>query len=203
MKKRRFSENLEFAGGRFQKGNQVGCPPIHTPFTQGERRRTKVARQRGGRYNAGMRVLIVSLIISVGLAAGQTITPAERQAILAYQLNMPRANSLITTGVALGKYRASIPDFQANPAKYLTMTLSESIASLEKDQKAMTILKQNGFAARDYMIGFTALSMAYTIASGSNAPDYVASPANVAFAKSNPQLLRELLAVLRVDTSKK
>ena len=64
-------------------------------------------------------------------------------------------------------------------------------------------LKQNGFAARDYMIGFTALSMAYTIASGSNAPDYVASPANVAFAKSNPQLLRELLAVLRVDTSKK
>ena len=158
---------------------------------------------RDGRYNAGMRVLIVPLIISLGLAAGQTITPAERQAILAYQLNMPRANSLITTGVALSKYRASIPDFQANPAKYLTMTLSESIAWLEKDQKAMAILKQNGFAVRDYMIGFTALSMAYTIASGANAPDYVASPANVAFAKSNPQLLRELLAVLRVDTSKK
>src|SRR2546425_4175094 len=70
----------------------------------------------GGRYDAGMRVLIVPLIISLGLAAGQTITPAERQAILAYQLNMPRANSLITTGVALSKYRASIPDFQANPA---------------------------------------------------------------------------------------
>jgi hypothetical protein len=158
---------------------------------------------RDGRYNAGMRVLIVPLIISLGLAAGQTITPAERQAILAYQLNMPRANSLITTGAALSKYRASIPDFQANPAKYLTMTLSESIAWLEKDPKAMAILKQNGFAVRDYMIGFTALSMAYTIASGANAPDYVASPANVAFAKSNPQLLRELLAVLRVDTSKK
>ena len=46
----------------------------------------------------------------------------------------------------------------------------------------MAILKQNGFAARDYMIGFTALSMACTIAAGSNAPDYVASPANVAFA---------------------
>jgi hypothetical protein len=158
---------------------------------------------RDGRYNAGMRVLIVPLIISLGLAAGQTITPAERQAILAYQLNMPRANSLITTGAALSKYRASIPDFQANPAKYLTMTLSESIAWLEKDPKAMAILKQNGFSVRDYMIGFTALSMAYTIASGANAPDYVASPANVAFAKSNPQLLRELLAVLRVDTSKK
>jgi len=150
-----------------------------------------------------MRVLIVSLIISLSLAAGQTITPADRQAILAYQLNMPRANSLITTGVTLSKYRASIPDFQANPAKYLTMTLSESIVWLEKDQKAVAILKQNGFAARDYMIGFTALSMACIIASGSNAPDYVASPANVAFAKSNPQLFRELLAVLRVDTSTK
>jgi hypothetical protein len=160
-------------------------------------------RETGGRYNAGMRVLIVPLIIFLGLAAGQTITPAERQAILAYQLNMPRANSLITTGVALSKYRASIPDFQANPAKYLTMTLSESIAWLEKDQKAMAILKQDGFAARDYMIGFTALTMACTIAAGSNAPDYVASPANVALAKSNPQLFRELLAVLRVDTSKK
>ena len=146
---------------------------------------------------------MVPLIISLGLAAGQIVTPAERQAILAYQLNMPRANSLITTGVALNKYRASLPDFQANPAKYLTMTLSESIAWLEKDQKATAILKQNGFAARDYMIGLTALSMACTIAAGSNAPEYVASPANLAFAKSNPQLLRELLAVLRVDTPKK
>jgi len=149
-----------------------------------------------------MRVLILTLIVFLGLAAGQTVTPTERQAIVAYQLNMPRANSLITTGLALTKYRATIPDFQANPTKYLSMTLSESVAWLEKDPKAMAILKQNGFAARDYMIGFAALSMACTIAAGSPAPDYVASPANVAFAKANPQLLRELLAVLRVDTSK-
>lgn len=155
-------------------------------------------------YNAGMvRVLIGILVIFLGVVSGQSITPAERQAIAAYQLDVPRAKSLISTGTAISKYRASIPDFQANPTKYLTMTLSESIAWLEKDQKAMAILKQNGFAARDYMIGFTALSMAYTVAAGSNAPDFVASPANVAFAKSNPQLFRELLGVLRVDPPKK
>jgi hypothetical protein len=150
-------------------------------------------------FLAGVRILIV-LLISLGLAQGQTITPAERQAILAYKLDMPRANSLITTGVALSKYRATLPDFQANPTKYLTMTLSQSVAWIEKDQKAMAILKQNGYAARDYMTGFSALSMACTIAAGSNLPDYVASPANVAFAKANPQLMGQLLAVMRVDT---
>lgn len=154
-----------------------------------------------------MRNVIVILFVSLGLTspgfAGEALTPAERQAILAYQLTVPRANSMITTGVALNQYRATLPDFQANPAKYLTMTLSEWIAWMEKDQKAAAILKQNGYTARDYMVGFTALSMALTMAAGSSAPDYVASPANLALAKSNPQLLRDLLAVMRVDTSKK
>jgi hypothetical protein len=36
---------------------------------------------------------------------------------------------------------------------------------MEKDQKALAILKQNSYAARDDMIGFCALFMAFTIAS--------------------------------------
>jgi hypothetical protein len=65
------------------------------------------------------------------------------------------------------------------------MPAADRIAQLEADPKAAAILKENSLTARDYLIGVPALRMALMAAQGASAPNIVASPANVAFAKAN------------------
>jgi hypothetical protein len=124
----------------------------------------------------------------VGFASGQAskTSPEARQEILNYQLTLPRANQLITAMEAMTKYVVSLPDFQDRMRKSMTMTPAERLAEIEKDPKAMAILKQNGLTAKEYLVGVPALRMALMIAQGvpSNS-NIIASPANVAFAKAN------------------
>ena len=49
----------------------------------------------------------------------------------------------------------------------------------------INLLKQNSLTARDYLVGVPALRMALIAAQGATAPNIVASPANVTFAKAN------------------
>lgn len=120
-----------------------------------------------------------------GIAAAQGPPPATRQAILDYQLTLPRANQLITAMTAMTKYVASLPDFQERVRKSATMTPAQRLAQVENDPKAMAILKENNLTAKEYLIGVPALRMALFSAQGMNGPNIVASPANIAFAKTN------------------
>jgi hypothetical protein len=135
-----------------------------------------------------MRNSTLLLAVFVGFASGQAskTSPEARQEILNYQLTLPRANQLITAMEAMTKYVVSLPDFQDRVRKSMTMTPAERLAEIEKDPKAMAILKQNGLTAKEYLVGVPALRMALMIAQGvpSNS-NIIASPANVAFAKAN------------------
>ena len=65
------------------------------------------------------------------------------------------------------------------------MTPAERRA-VEKDPKAMAILKENGLTAPEYLVGVPTLRMALMVAQGAvTGPTIIASSANVAFAKAN------------------
>jgi len=84
------------------------------------------------------------------------------------------------------KYLVSLPDFQGRMAKSMKMTPAEGRAQVEKDPKAMAILKENGLTAQDYLVGVPTLRMALMVAQGApTGPTIIASSANVAFAKAN------------------
>jgi hypothetical protein len=137
-----------------------------------------------------MRIMAANVVFTV-LAAALTFAQAppmsadERQAILNYQLTLPRADQLITAMTAMTKYVMSRPDFQERLAKSMKMTAAERRAQIESDPQAATILKQNNLTSQDYLTGVPALRMALLAAQGMNGPTVVASPTNVAFAKAN------------------
>jgi len=135
-----------------------------------------------------VRNAIILLPISVGLVSGQPAQmPADqRQAILDYQLTLPRANQLITAMDAMTKYVVSLPNFQDRVRKSMTMTPAERLAQIENDPKAMAIVKENGLTAREYLIGVPTLRMALLAAQGGPlGARAIASPANIAFAKAH------------------
>src|SRR3954452_24841315 len=81
----------------------------------------------GIKYSSGgvvMRNAVVLLLVSAGLVSAQP-APDKRQAILDYQLTMPRANQLITAMDAMTKYLLSLPDFQDRLRKSMKMTTAE------------------------------------------------------------------------------
>ena len=130
-------------------------------------------------------LLWLVLCVAASLAHAQNLSPQQRQAILDYQLTLAGAEHLITAMQAMTKYLISLPDYQERMRKSATMTAADRIAQLDSDPKAAAILKQNSLTARDYLIGVPALRMALMAAQGATAPNIVASPANLAFAKAN------------------
>ena len=135
-------------------------------------------------------ILLVTVFLgfSTAPAAGQAaeISAEQRQEFLNYQLTLPRANHLITAMEAMTKYVVALPNFKEVAAKSAKMTPAERRDQVEKDPKAMAILKQNGLTAQEYLVGVPALRMAMMVAQGLPAgPRIIASPANVAFAKAN------------------
>ena len=134
-----------------------------------------------------MRIGLLCLVLCVAPspALAQNISPQQRQAILDYQLTLTGAEHLIAAMKEMTKYLITLPDYQERVRKSATMTAADRIAQLETDQRAAAILKQNSLTARDYLIGVPALRMALIAAQGATAPNIVASPANVAFAKAN------------------
>lgn len=139
-----------------------------------------------------LRSTSVGLILLVGLtnARAQNLSDERRKAILEYPLTMERANHLITAMEAMTKYVVSLPDYAERVRKQGQMTLAEQTAVVEKDPKAMDILKKDNLTARDYLVGVVALRMALLSANGTTSPNVVASPANVAFAKANMSVLK-------------
>jgi hypothetical protein len=131
-----------------------------------------------------MRSSIACFFTAVALATAQpSAMPVEtRQAILDYQLTMPRANQLITAMEAMTKYVMSLPDAMERLQAAKKRTPSEQAAKVESDPKAMAILKQNNLTAKDYVVGVPALRMALMAAQGAST---VSSPANLAFAKQH------------------
>ena len=128
---------------------------------------------------------VLSSGVSSAVAQAGQLSPQARQAILDYELTLSRAEHLITAMQEMTKYLVSLPDYQDRMRKSMTMTPAERAAQMEKDPKAAAILKENSLTGRDYLVGVPALRMALLTAQGGAAPNIVASPANLAFAKAN------------------
>ena len=139
-----------------------------------------------------LRTVVLLVAMSLGLATdvagrqGSKGASEGRQEILNYQLTLPRANQLISARGAMTKYLVSLPDFQERLARSMKMTPAERRAQVEKDPKAIAILKENGLTAPEYLVGVPTLRMALMVAQGAvTGPTIIASSANVAFAKAN------------------
>ena len=140
------------------------------------------------RTSAALLALMLAMGQPEGSAGAQApaLSPQERQDILAYQLTLPRANHLIAAMQAMTQYLVSLPDFQDRVVKSMQQTPAQRRADMEKDSKAMAILKQNDLTAQEYLVGVPALRMALMAAQGGpGSKDVIASPANVAFAKTH------------------
>ena len=139
-----------------------------------------------------IRYLII-IVLFTGMARGQAAKDSDerRNAILDYQLTMPRANQLITALEEMTKYVVSSPDYVERVRKSMQMTPLEQMAQIDKDPKASDILKKNQLTSKDYILGVPVLRMALLVASGMpQGPNVIASPANVAFAKANLSVLK-------------
>jgi hypothetical protein len=136
-------------------------------------------------------LLIVFSGIGVRQASAQGgLTQAQRDAILGYPLTLERANHLITAMSAITQYLVSQPDYKDRLARSAKLTPAEQAAQMERDPKISGILKSSDLTARDYIVGVPTLRMALFAAQGLNSPNIVASPANVAFAKTNLAALK-------------
>lgn len=138
-------------------------------------------------FRTTLLLVLTALAGTAQSAAAQTgqLSPEARQAILNYELTLPRAEHLITAMQEMTKYLVSLPDYQERMRKTATMTPAERAAQMEKDPKAAAILKEHSLTARDYLVGVPALRMALLAAQGAGAANIIASPANLAFAKTN------------------
>src|SRR5262247_1490262 len=139
-----------------------------------------------------IRYLII-IVLFTGMARGQAAKDSDerRKAILDYQLTMPRATQLITALEEMTKYVVSLPDYGERVRKSMQMTPAEQIAQIDKDPKTSDILKKNQLTAKDYIVGVPALRMALLSASGMpQGANIIASPANIAFAKTNLSVLK-------------
>lgn len=132
----------------------------------------------------------VALLVTAVSARAQGQSADARKAILEYPLTLDRANHLIPALEAMSKYVVTLPDYLDRVRKASQMTGAEQIAQMEKDPKAMDILKRNSLTARDYIVGVPTLRMALFAAGGATSPNIVVSPANLAFAKANLSSLK-------------
>jgi hypothetical protein len=129
---------------------------------------------------------VLVFTVTTASAGAQGSTPQGRQAILDYQLTLPKANHLITAMDAMTKHVVAMPNYQDRMRKMMQMTPTERLAAMEKDPAAMAILKANGLTPQEYTVGVPALRMALMAAQGMpSGPNITVSPANLAFAKAN------------------
>jgi hypothetical protein len=128
--------------------------------------------------------LLFPVAIALSVAQGQAgLTPEARQEILDYKLTMQRAKQLIAALPEMSRFVVSLsPEARAKAAK---ATPAERLANTANNPTSAAILKRNGLTAKEYLVGVPALRMAMMIAQGIQAPDILASPANVAFVKAN------------------
>ena len=138
-----------------------------------------------------MRRFLAALTLCVGQTAlAQGVSPALQQDILAYQLTLPKSHSLITATRDMTVHIMSQPDFQARILRLMQMSPADQRAEMEKDAKAMAILKKYDLTTKEYQVGVPALRMALAAAQGQTGPSIIASPDNVTFARRNLAVLK-------------
>ena len=128
---------------------------------------------------------------SIGLVAVPARTlvsqaaPDPNQALLNYELTLPKANHLLAAAEAMSKYVLSKPDASSRMVAMMKLTPAERLERFEKDPEAMAICKANGLTAREYLVGVPALRLALRAAQAGTGPSNSVSAANLAFAKAN------------------
>src|SRR5215470_3193044 len=109
--------------------------------------------------DTAIRAAVVTVVV-LGVSVAETRSTEQTQAILDFKLTMPVANRLLATIGPMTQYVASLPNLRERMAKASKQTLAERVAAVEKDPKAMAILKQNNLTACEYLVGILALRYA-------------------------------------------
>lgn len=134
---------------------------------------------------------LLALVFCLGqvVLAQSPVNPLQQE-ILAYRLTLPRAHSLITATREMTVHVLSQPDFQVRVLRLMQMSPADQRAELEKDAKAMAILKVHNLTPQEYQVGVPALRMALAAAQGTTGTSIIASPTNIAFAKEHLATLK-------------
>jgi hypothetical protein len=135
------------------------------------------------------RTLLALVLAFAPPVLAQAPNPLQQE-ILAYKLTLPKSNSLITATREMTVHVMSQPDFQARILMLMQMSPADQRTELEKDAKAMAILKAHSLTTMEYQVGVPALRMALAAAQGTVSPTIIASPANIAFAKQHMTILK-------------
>jgi len=100
-------------------------------------------------------------LLALSFASGQkpattsAMSPDVRKEILAFELNMPRADHLISALPLMSRFFMSqSPEILATWGK---LSVAKKIANLEKSPQAMANLKPYGLTAKEYIVGVPAL----------------------------------------------
>jgi hypothetical protein len=136
------------------------------------------------------RLLLVPMFAMSQVVFAQGGSNPLQQEILAYKLTLPKSHSLITATREMSVHIMSQPDFQARILRLMQMSPADQRAEMEKDPKAMSILKTHNLTTQEYQVGVPTLRMALAAAQGMSSPSIIASPTNVAFAKQNLGVLK-------------
>lgn len=143
----------------------------------------------GGFISWKVAVLATCVLSAAVLAQTPQFTPATEQAIRAYTLDQARANVLIK---ALREGTAATlkdPAGMSRLMKQMELPFEQQIAALDKDPIMGPVLKANNLSPQQYSFGVLALRAAYLARSGgADGLARLASPANVAFLKANPDI---------------
>ena len=143
------------------------------------------------KHSVVLTVAWASLLASPVLGQG-TLSEEMRKAILEYPLTLDGANHLLDAIEPMTRRVLALPNAAEVMRRSQKMTLPERIAQTENDAQSMNILRAHQLSARDYVVGVPTLRMA--LASASAPGDlFVASPANLAFAKANLTTLKPRL----------
>ena len=147
------------------------------------------------KHSVVLTVACASLLASPVLGQG-TLSEEMRKAILEYPLTLDGANHLLDAIEPMTRHVLALPNAAEVTRRSQKMTLPERIAQTENDAQSMNILRAHQLSARDYVVGVPTLRLALAAASSSSAGNdrlFVASPANLAFAKANLTTLKPRL----------
>jgi hypothetical protein len=139
-----------------------------------------------------MRQLNVVLILAcTGLPAlAQAPANPLQSEILAYRLTLPKSHGLITATREMTVHLMSQPDFQLRFLRLMQLSPADQRAEMERDSRAMAILKAHQLTTSEYQVGVPSLRMALAAAEGMTSSSIIASPVNIAFAKQHLAVLK-------------
>jgi hypothetical protein len=143
-----------------------------------------------------LRCSLVTLLVFAAqgtVVMAQALTPETVKEAQAFTLDADIAGKILAVREQLDAQDAARGLSQQELARRAKLTLEERVAELEADKAAAGILGDAGLAPRTYLVGLLALRGSAMASRGMTVGvATAASPANVEFLKSNPEIAQRV-----------